>query len=95
MVFDTDVYLDLVDENEELKEEVEKLKKYIKWQDDSIQSLIDENKKVKDELKDSNNLIKYLQKENEELRQEIEERDYYDELDYERELYDREEGWDD
>ena len=86
MVFDTDVYLDLVDENKELKEEVEKLKKYIKWQDDSIQSLINENKKLKDELKGDNNLIKYLQKENEELRQEIEERDYY-------ELYEREEGW--
>lgn len=93
MVFDTDVYLDLVDENKELKEEVEELKKYIKRKDDSIQSLIDENKKLKDELKGDNNLIKYLQKENEELRQEIEERDYYDELDYERELYDREEGW--
>ena len=39
--------------------------------------------------------IRQLEKENEELRQEIEERDFYDELEYERELYDREEGWDD
>ena len=39
--------------------------------------------------------IRQLEKENEELRQEIEERDFYDELEYERELYDREEGCDD
>ena len=52
-------------------------------------------RQLEDKLKGANNLIKYLQKENEELRQEIEERDFYDELEYERELYDREEGWDD
>ena len=50
-------------------------------------------RQLEDELKGANNLIKYLQKENEELRQEIGEEEYYDELEYERELYDREEGW--
>ena len=79
MVFDTDIALDKIyrDSDEHERET---------W-------LLKRIRQLEDELKDANNLIKYLQKENEELRQEIEERDYYDELDYERELYDREEGW--
>lgn len=79
MVFDTDIALDKIyrDSDEHERET---------W-------LLKRIRQLEDELKDANNLIKYLQKENEELRQEIEERDYYDELNYERELYDREEGW--
>lgn len=79
MVFDTDIALDKIyrDSDEHERET---------W-------LLKRIRQLEDELKDANNLIKYLQKENEELRQEIAERDHYDELDYERELYDREEGW--
>lgn len=79
MIFDTDIALDEIyrDSDEHERET---------W-------LLKRIRQLEDELKDANNLIKYLQKENEELRQEIEERDYYDELDYEREVYDREEGW--
>ena len=58
---------------------MKELKKYIKWQDDTIDGLIKENER--------------LLRETEYLNREIAERDFHEELDYERELYDREEGW--
>ncbi len=77
MVFDTDIALDKIDMCKKEWDEHERET----W-------LLKRIRQLEDELKGANNLIKYLQKENEELRQEIGESNYYDGLEYERE-----EGW--
>ena len=50
---------------------------------------------LQSEIRNLREEVDDLRKENLSLQEELEERDHYDELEYERWLYDREEGWDD
>ena len=83
----------LVEETKRLNEEINRLlnrklelEQDVKNSNYLIGCLQNEIRNLREEIDD-------LRKENLSLQEELEERDFYDELEYERELYDREEGW--